>query len=61
MKTENLTKASDSFGSFLRELREAHNDARDAHDGFAEMFIYSLLQQAAHIGWQLALAKKAAK
>lgn len=61
MKTENLNKAYDSFEAFLKQLRAAHNDARDSGDGFAEILIFNLLHQSAEIGWQLARAKEAAK
>ncbi len=61
MKTENLNQACDSFELFCRELRAAHNDARDSGDGFADIFIFHLLHDLGDIGWRLARAKEAAK
>ena len=61
MKSQNLLEAVASFDLFLRQLRAAHNDARDSGDGFAEILIFNLLHQSAEIGWQLARAKEAAK
>ena len=61
MKAENLNNAHATFEAFLKQLRAAHNDARDSGDGFAELLIFNLLHQSAEIGWQLAKAKEAAK
>ena len=61
MKSQNLLDAAASFDLFLRQLRAAHNDARDLGDGFAELLIFNLLHDSAEIGWQLARAKEAAK
>ena len=61
MKTENLTKACDSFEQFFRELREAHTDSVNSDNQFAEMVIFSLVEQAAEMSNQLARIKEAAK
>ncbi len=47
MKTENLTKACDSFAFFFAELREAHTDAVTSGTPFAEAALYSLIGDAA--------------
>lgn len=61
MKSQNLLDAAASFDLFLKQLRAAHNDARDLGDRFAEILIFNLLHESAEIGWQLAKAKEAAK
>ena len=61
MKTENLMKACDSFVLFRSGLREAHKDAIESKDQFAEIAILSLIQEAAKLSAQLARVKEAAK
>ena len=60
MNTENLMKACDSFDSFFSELREAHTDAVNSENQFAEIALFSLIEQAAQINNQLARVKDAA-
>jgi hypothetical protein len=47
MKTENLTKACGSFDRFFSELREAHTDAVNSENQFAEVALFSLIEEAA--------------
>lgn len=60
MKTENLMKASDSFEFFFSELRAAHTDAVNSDNQFAEIALFSLIEQAAKIQPKLARVKDAA-
>ena len=60
MKTENLTKASDSFDFFFSELREAHTDAVNSGNQFAEIALFSLIESAAKMQTKLARVKEAA-
>ncbi len=60
MKTENLIKACDSFELFFSQLREAHTDAVDSDNQFAEIVVYSMIERAAEISNQLARIKEAA-
>jgi hypothetical protein len=59
MNTENLLKACDSFDFFLSELREAHKDAVNAENQFAEIMLLSSIERAAEMQPQLARAKNA--
>ena len=61
MKTENLMKACDSFDFFFSELREAHTDAVNSGNQFAEIAVFSLIEQAAKLNNQLARLKEAAE
>lgn len=61
MKTENLLKACDSFDRFFSELREAHTDAVNSDNQFAEIAVFSLIEQAAKLSNQLARLKEAAQ
>ena len=60
MKTENLTKACDSFDFFFSKLREAHTDAVNSENEFAEIALFSLIEQAAKMQPKLARVKDAA-
>lgn len=60
MKTENLMKACDSFDCFFSELREAHTDAVNSENQFAEVVIFSLIEQAAKMQAKLNRIKDAA-
>jgi len=60
MKTENLIKACDSFAFFFSELREAHTDAVNSENQFAEIAIFSLIEQAAKMQTKLSRVKEAA-
>jgi hypothetical protein len=44
MKTENLTKAYHSAQFLAREIREAHMDAVNSGDQFAEIAIFDLIE-----------------
>jgi hypothetical protein len=59
MKTENLIKACDSFDFFFNELREAHKDAVDSGNQFAEIAIFALIEPAVKLQTQLARIKDA--
>jgi len=54
MKTENLTRACDSFDLFFKELREAHTDAVNSENQFAEIALFSLIESAAKMQTKLA-------
>jgi len=60
MKTENLTKACHSFDFFFYELREAHTDAVNSENQFAEIALFSLIESAATMQTKLARVKEAA-
>ena len=60
MKTENLIKAADSFAFFFSELREAHTDAVNSANPFAEIAVFSLLEDAAEMQTKLDRVKDAA-
>lgn len=60
MKTENLIKACESFDQFLAQLRQAHNDAVDSGNDFAEIAVVSLVEEAAKMQLRLARVKDAA-
>ena len=60
MKTENLTKACDSFEFFFSELRETHTDAVHSDNNFAEIALYSLLEDTAKLKTKLNRVKDAA-
>lgn len=53
MKTENLMKACDSFDFFFAELREAHTDAVNSDEQFAEVALFSLIESAAKMQTKL--------
>ena len=59
MKTENLTKAFDSFGFFLGELRDAHTDAVNSGDQFAEIVLLQMLEDAVKMNRRLDAIKSA--
>jgi hypothetical protein len=60
MKTENLMKACDSFAFFFSELREAHTDAVNSDNQFAEIAMFSLIEDAAKMQTKLERVKDAA-
>jgi len=60
MKTENLLKCCDSFDFFFSELREAHTDAVNSENEFAEIALFSLIEEAAKMQPKLARVKEAA-
>jgi len=60
MKTENLMKACDSFDFFFSELREAHTDAVNSENQFAEVALFSLIEEAAKMQTKMARVKEAA-
>jgi hypothetical protein len=60
MKTENLNKACDSFDFFASELREAHTDAVNADNRFAEVALFSLIEDAVKLETKLKRVKEAA-
>ena len=60
MTTENLMKACDTYDQFVKELRAAHSDAVNSDNQFAEIAVFSLIEQAAKLGNQLARLKDAA-
>ena len=60
MKTENLLKCCDSFEFFFSELREAHTDAVNSDNQFAEIALFSLIEPAAKMQTKLARTKEAA-
>ena len=60
MRTENLLKCCDSFDFFFAELREAHTDAVNSENEFAEIALFSLIEEAAKMQPKLARVKDAA-
>lgn len=60
MKTENLNKACESFELFLTQLRNAHADAVDSGNDFAEIAVVALVEEAAKLQLRLARVKDAA-
>ena len=60
MKTENLTKACDSFDFFFSELREAHTDAVNSENQFAEVALFSLIEEAVAMQTKLNRVRDAA-
>ena len=60
MKAENLTTASDSFAIFFNELREAHKDAVHSGNDFAEIALFSLIEEAVKLQTKLNRVKAAA-
>ena len=50
MKTDNLMKACDSFSFYFSEIREAHTDAVNSENQFAEIALFSLIEEAANAG-----------
>ena len=61
MKSENMTKAYELFVSFEKRLRLAHTDAIDAKDEFAELLIFTMLEEAAQTHWRLKRMREAAQ
>lgn len=59
MKSENIVKACDSFEFFYSALGEAHTDAVNANNQFAELVIFSLLESAAKIRARLTQVRDA--
>lgn len=53
-------KACDSFDFYFAELREAHTDAVHSGNDFAEIALFSLIEQAAKMHAKLARVKDAA-
>ncbi|SPE60091.1 hypothetical protein SBV1_370075 [Verrucomicrobia bacterium] len=60
MKTENLTKAYHSFDFFFQELREAHTDAVNSENQFAEAALFSLLEEAVKLQTKLTVIRETA-
>jgi hypothetical protein len=60
MKTKNLTKACDSFDRFFSELREAHTDAVNSENQFAEVALFSMIEGAATMQTKLNRIRDAA-
>jgi hypothetical protein len=60
MKTENLTKAYHSFDFFFQELREAHTDAVNSENQFAEIALFSLIEEAVKLQTKLSVIREAA-
>lgn len=60
MRTENLLKCCDSFSFFFAELREAHTAAVNSGNEFAEIALFSLIEEAAKMKPKLARVKDAA-
>jgi hypothetical protein len=61
MKTENMLKACETYEVFNSQLRDAHRDAVNSCDQFAEIVLYSLLEEAAKMDNQLKRIKEAAR
>ena len=61
MKTENLTKALQTFAMFYSELRESHTDAVTSENQFAEIAIFDLIEKAAELRTKLNMVKTAAE
>ncbi|HOX59019.1 MAG TPA: hypothetical protein P5205_18105 [Candidatus Paceibacterota bacterium] len=61
MKSQNMVRAFELYSEFEMALRKAHTDAIDAKDLFAEIAIYSLLEEATKKHWQLKRMSEAAK
>ncbi len=61
MKSQNMVRAFELYNEFEVALRKAHTDAIDAKDLFAEIAVYSLLEQATQKHWQLKRMAEAAK
>ena len=59
MKSKNLLKCCDSFDFFFAELRKAHTDAVNSENEFAEIVIFSLIEEAAKMQPRLARVKDA--
>lgn len=53
-------KACDSFAFFFSELREAHTDAVNSENPFAEIAMFTLIEDAAKMQTKLARVKDAA-
>ncbi len=60
MKADNLKKACDSFDFFFSELREAHTDAVNSENQFAEVALFSLIESAAKMQTKLNRIREAA-
>ena len=60
MKTENLDNASATTTFLAEELREAHSDAINAGDEFAEIVSSNLVERAAALEWDVRRALEAA-
>jgi hypothetical protein len=60
MKTENLTKAYQTLALLMGDLLQAHNDAADRGDQFAEIVVLALVAQAKSIQQPLEQALVAA-
>ena len=61
MRTTNLSDACEYFKHFFNQLQNAHSDAINANNQFAEMVILSLLEDAAKMQNQLLKIKAAAE
>ena len=61
MRTTNLSDACEYFKHFFNQLQNAHTDAINANNQFAEMVILSLLKNAAELQDQLLKIKTAAE
>jgi hypothetical protein len=54
MKTKNLTKAFQTAQFLAREIREAHTDAVNSENPFAEIAIFDLIAQSVELENKLA-------
>ncbi len=61
MKSENLTRAYQLYSEYIIALRTAHTDAVDAENEFAEILIYTMLQEVSERQWRLRRMAEAAK
>jgi len=53
MKTENLTKAYHSAQFMAREIREAHTDAVNSENQFAEIALFDLIEASVKLEQKL--------
>lgn len=53
MKTENLNKAYQSAQFLAREIREAHTDAVNAENQFAEIALFDLIEETVKLEQKL--------
>ena len=53
MKTENLTKAYHSAQFLAHEIREAHTDAVNSENQFAEIALFGLIEETVNLEQKL--------
>lgn len=61
MNAENVNKACESYEIFLTQLREAHTDAVNSDNPFAEMVFFGALGKAVELGDELSRIRNAAQ